>query len=65
MNNDNTHQDVDNEINDLAIDIETKISENEKLLRDLPDFTPRRKSNTVQLRKVINGDVEGLVTDDE
>lgn len=65
MNNDNTHQDMDSEINDLAIDIETKISENEKLLSDLPDFTPRRKSNTVQLRKVINGDVEGLVIDDE
>lgn len=65
MNNSNTHQDVDSEINELAIDIETKISENEKLLNDLPDFTSRRKSNTVQLRKVINGDVEGLVTDDE
>lgn len=53
------------EIDALAFEIESKIKQNEMLLDELPEFESRRRSNRVQLRKVMNGDVEGMVTDDE
>lgn len=56
-----THEEID----ELTRDVERTIQETEEFLDDLPEFEERRKSNTVQLRKVLNGDVEGLVIDDE
>lgn len=60
-----THDgDLDSEIDELAMSLEQTIADGREFLDDLPEFEPRRKSNTVQLRKVLNGDLEGLVTND-
>jgi len=56
---------TDEQIDDLARDVETAIQEGREMIDSLPEFEDRRKSNTVQLRKVLNGEVEGMVIDDE
>jgi hypothetical protein len=58
-------RDLDAEIDELAMNIERSIEESRAFLDDLPTFEDRRKGNTVQLRKVLNGDIDGLVVDDE
>ena len=58
-------RDVSNEIDELAVEIEQKIEENREILDDLPEYESRRKSNTVQLRKVLEGSLDGVVTNDQ
>lgn len=57
--------DLDDELDELAMNIEESIAHGEEVLEEFEgEFEPRRKQNTVQLRKVLDGDIEGLVTND-
>lgn len=61
MSTDTTEVD---DIDELALDIERTIAKGKQILEDIPDYEDRRTKNSVQLRKVVEGDIDGVVMND-